>query len=96
MKTIHAFSIALLLGLAAALGGFAATRTVDGQPGARGRRAARRRRSSQAARHASTAGSTSLQRALHRRLPKLPTLTHFARSRYPRGRRLRRRRSSRN
>ena len=76
MKTIHAFSIALLLGTAAALGGFAATRTVTG---------------SQAHAAAAPAAATivanrtarldrwqhQLQRALHRPVPKLPPLAHF-------------------
>jgi hypothetical protein len=85
MKTIHAFSIALLLGAAAALGAFAATRTVTGSQA---------QASSTAAPAASTpAPATSiasrtasldrwqnqLQRALHRRVPKLPKLVHFPR-----------------
>lgn len=78
MKTIHAFSIALLLGAAAALGAFAATRTVTNSQA---------QASSTPAPPASIASRTAsldrwqnqLQRALHRRLPKLPKLVHFPR-----------------
>jgi hypothetical protein len=78
MKTIHAFSIALLLGSAAALGGFAATQTITGTQ-------------AQAAKAPASAAFVAsrtarldrwqhqLQRALHRALPKLPRLAHFAR-----------------
>jgi hypothetical protein len=78
VKTAHAFSIALLLGLAAALGAVAATHTVA---------AGHAQATSPAPAAVSIAGRTArldrwgrqLQRALHRRPPKLPRLVHFPR-----------------
>ena len=78
MKTIHALAIALLLGAAAALGGFAATRTV----------AASQAQAANAPVSTTLVASRSarldrwqhqLERALHRPLPKLPRLAHFPR-----------------
>jgi hypothetical protein len=82
MKAVHAFSIALLLGLAAALGVVAGTRTLTVSH-------------AQAARVQPATVSLAtrkgrldlwehrLQRALHRKLPKLPKVVHFARVAVP-------------
>jgi hypothetical protein len=77
MKTAHAFSIALLLGLAAALGALAATHTVA---------TGHAKTASSAPVAVSLASRTArlnrwqhqLHRALHRRPLKLPKLVHFA------------------
>jgi hypothetical protein len=82
MKTVHAFSIALLLGFAAALGAAAGTRTLatghaqaaSAQPAA----------VSIATRNARlNRWEHQLQHALHHKLPKLPKLVHFARVAVP-------------
>jgi hypothetical protein len=78
VKTVHAISIALLLGLAAALGAVAATKTVAAghAPATSAPTAA----PSVASREARLAHwQRQLQRALHHRLPKLPRLVHFPR-----------------
>jgi hypothetical protein len=78
MKTIHALSIAILLGAAAALGGFAATRTVEGtQAHAANAPAAATFVAQRSARL--DRWQRQLQRALHRPPPKLPRLVHFPR-----------------
>jgi hypothetical protein len=78
MKSIHSLSIALLLGAAAALGGFAATRTVTGtQATAAGAPASATFVASRSVRL--DRWQRQLQRALHRPLPKLPRLAHFPR-----------------
>ena len=88
MKAVHALSIALLLGLAAALGAVAGTRTLtaghaqaaSAQPVASAQPAA----VSIATRQARlNRWEHQLQRALHHKLPKLPTLVHFARVAVP-------------
>ena len=78
MKTIHALSIALLLGAAAALGGLAGTRSVTSThaqaanvPAAATFVASRSARLNRWQRQ--------LQRALHRPLPKLPRLLQYPR-----------------
>lgn len=83
MKVVHTFSIALLLAVAAGLGAAAATQTL------RTAHAQAPSASAAATPAAATpvAGRTArldrwqrqLQRALHRRLPKLPPLVHFSR-----------------
>ena len=79
MKTIHAVFIALLLGAAAALGGFAATRTVTGTQ-AQAAKAPAASATFVASRSARLDHwQRQLQRALHRPLPKLPRLAHFPR-----------------
>jgi hypothetical protein len=82
MKAVHAFSIALLLGLAAALGAVAGTRTLTvSQAQTAGARPAT---VSIAARNARLDSlEHRLQRALHRKPPKLPKLVHFARVAVP-------------
>lgn len=82
MKGVHAFSIALLLGLAAALGTVAGTRTLTVSHA----QAARVQPStvSIAARSVRLdRWERQLQRALHRKPPKLPKLVHFARVAVP-------------
>jgi hypothetical protein len=77
MKTAHALSIALLLGLAAALGALAATHTAT---------TSRAQAAAAAPATATIAGRTGaldrwqrqLHAALHRKPPKLPRLVHFA------------------
>ena len=77
MKTAHALSITLLLGLAAALGALAATHTVA---------AGHAQAAAVAPATTSTASRTTaldrwqrqLHAALHKRPPKLPRLVHFA------------------
>jgi hypothetical protein len=77
VKTAHAFSIALLLGLAVALGALAATHTVatGHAPAASAARAAVPIASRTAR---LDRWQRQLHAALHRRPPKLPKLVHFA------------------
>jgi hypothetical protein len=82
MKAVHAFSIALLLGLAAALGAVAGTRTLTVSH-------AQTARVQPAAVSIATRNMRldrwqhRLQHALDRKLPKLPKLVHFARVAVP-------------
>ena len=85
MKTVHALSIALLLGLAAALGGLAATRTVTASHAQAAGAAPATDSIASRTDARSTAGSASLQRALHRRPPEAAELVHFARVVAPAG-----------
>jgi hypothetical protein len=82
MKAVHAFSIALLLGLAAALGAVAGTRTLTaGHAQAASVQPAAVSIATRKARL--TRWEHELQRALHHKLPKLPKLAHFARVAVP-------------
>ena len=82
MKAVHAFSIALLLGFAAALGAVAATRTLT--TGHAQAASAQRAAVSIASRKAHlNRWEHQLQRALRHKLPKLPKLVHFARVAVP-------------
>jgi len=77
MKTVHALSIALMLGFAAVLGAVVATKAVNASHAAAARPASVA--TAVAARTASLdRWQHQLQRALHRRPPKLPPLVHFA------------------
>lgn len=77
MKTVHALSIALMLGFAAVLGAVVATKAVNASHAAAARPAPVT--TSPASRTASLdRWQHQLQRALQRRPPKLPPLVHFA------------------
>ena len=80
MKAIHALSIALLLGLAAALGAVAATRTATAttaSPAAASSAAASPTASIHNRQVKLARWQHQLQRALAHRLPKLPKLVRF-------------------
>ena len=81
MKVVHTFSIALLLAVAAGLGAAAATqtlRTAHAQAAASPAAATPAAATPVASRAARLdRWQRQLQRALHRRLPKLPPLVHF-------------------